>query len=200
MIKSEIRVLGISFATFDSRRRIPAQAVGVVYRGNRWLEGALRRPISPEKLDSALETARLVTRSQHFPQLRALFLDESITKLEGGLDIQVLSKKTGLPVILVLRRNLKTLANLPHVKWALKQRSLLVFFVGLGGMDLRQLLRICASEDGFPEALRVARIIASSIERLPTKRRPRAATLRSRGRRDRSFRGRLPSQPLASIS
>lgn len=187
MIKKEIRVLGISCGVPYPRRPIPIQVVGVVYRGNRWLEGVMRTTIPPDALDLTLRIAKMIVSSPHFPQLRVIALDELVTKHGRYIDIDALSKKTKLPVIAVLRqrgpilrlskrsvkiphRTLKAFAKLPCSRWRTATRSFAVYSAGLGEIDLEELLTICASEEGLPEASRVARITASSLERFLSER------------------------------
>lgn len=189
MIKKEIRVLGISCAVPYFRRPAPTQVVGVVYRGNRWLEGVMRTTIPPDTLDLTPRIATMIISSPHFPQLKVIALDELVTKHGSYIDINALSKTTTLAVIAVLRhrapilrlskrsvkiprRTLKSFAKLACIRWRVATRSFMVYSAGLGEIDLEELLTICASREGLPEATRVARITASSLERLLTERLP----------------------------
>jgi endonuclease V-like protein UPF0215 family len=181
MIKKEIRVLGIASAS-PQRDAASTHVVGVVYRGNRWLEGVMRTIIPREKANLAPGIAKMTTKSPHFPQLRIIALDELITKSGSYVDIRTLSKKTGLPVVAVLRgelpikrllktgarnrRAFKASAGLPCRKWKAAGMTYSVYSAGLGGVDLDELLEVCASKEGLPEAARVARIVAASLERL----------------------------------
>mgnify|MGYP001053772839 CR=1 FL=1 len=183
MIKKEIRVLGIASSTPQAKRGVPTQVVGVVYRGNRWLEGVMRAPVPPSVVDLAPNIANMVTRSPHFPQLRVIVLDELITKSGSFVDIESLSAKTRLPVIAVLRQRTPTrrpsksgakfsrkvyreFARLPCRKWKAGTRTFSVYYAGLGKIDLDELLEVCASREGLPEAVRVARLTASSVGKL----------------------------------
>jgi len=182
MIKREIRVLGISCAAPHPKRESPTQVVGVVYRGNRWLEGVMRTTIRPEAADLTPGIAKMAADSPHFPQLRAIALDELITKSGRYVDIRALSKKSRLPVIAVLRqkilikrlskslakssrRSLKAFAKLPCRIWGMEGKTFFVYSAGVGNLDLEELVSVCASREGVPEAARVARIAASSLER-----------------------------------
>ena len=182
MIKKEIRVLGVSFTEPHIKGPAPVQVVGVVYRGNRWLEGVIRTTAPPEATDLTPRIVRMVTRSSHFPQLRVLALGQLVSKSGRYVDIRVLSRKTGLPALAVLRQKipveplrnpprasrqqtLKALAKLPCREWKAVKR-LFVYYVGLREMDLEQLLEVCASREGVPEAARVAGIASSSLEKV----------------------------------
>jgi hypothetical protein len=183
MIKKEIRVLGVSFAAPRPRSAERIQVVGVVYRGNRWLEGVMRTTTPPRLADLTPGIVKMVTGSPHYPQLRVIALDELITKLGNYVDIETLSKKTRVPVVAVMlrrisvgrraktsvrlpRRILRAFLSLPCRKWSAGNKTFFVYSAGLGKIDLEELLGICASRKGVPEAARVARMIASSLRKL----------------------------------
>jgi len=183
MIKREIRVLGISCARPHPRPESPTQVVGVVYRGNRWLEGVMRTTIRSSAADLTPGIAKMVADSPHFPQVRVIALDELITKSGRYVDIRALSKKSRLLVIAVLRqkilikrlskslaklsrRSLEAFSKLPCRNWKMAGRTFFVYSAGVGDLDLVELVSVCASREGVPEAARVARIATSSLERL----------------------------------
>jgi endonuclease V-like protein UPF0215 family len=180
MIKKEIRVLGIACTTPHPMRTHPVQVIGVVYRGNRWLEGVMRTTAPPKLSDLTARIAKMITSSPHLPQLRVIALDELITKSGNYIDIEALSKKTRLPVIAVLRRRvltqplpkastrrsqraLKHVADLPSMNWRAAGRPFFVYSTGLVEVDLVELLEVCASREGCPEAVRVARITTAVL-------------------------------------
>jgi endonuclease V-like protein UPF0215 family len=180
MIKKEIRVLGIASVSFRTDAT-STHVVGVVYRGNRWLEGVMRTIIPRKQANLTTGIAKMATKSPHFPQLRIIALGELVTRSASYIDIRTLSKKTGLPVVAVLREEMpikcllktgarnrraqKAFAALPCRKWRAAGRAYSAYSAGLGGVDLEELLEVCASKEGLPEAARVARIVASSLER-----------------------------------
>lgn len=189
MIKKEIRVLGVSFAAPHRGRSGLIQVVGVVYRGNRWLEGAMRTTVPPEVRDLTPRITKMVTSSPHYPQLRVIVIDELVTRSGNYADIEVLSKKTRIPVIAVARqkipvrrltdastrlpeRAVKALASLPSTRWKAGGKTFFVYSAGLGKVDLEELLEVCASREGVPEAARVARITAFALEKFLFSRAP----------------------------
>jgi endonuclease V-like protein UPF0215 family len=181
MIKKEIRVLGIASASPHQRGGSPTHVIGVVYRGNRWLEGVMRAVVPRRQLNLAPGIIKMATRSPHFPQLRVIVLDELVTKFGRYIDLKVLSKKTRLPTVAVLRREVptsqfsktgaksrrvsKVLAGLHCRKWRSTDNTYFVYSAGVRLDELDELLKVCASREGLPEAARVARIIASSLEK-----------------------------------
>ncbi|HXZ97763.1 MAG TPA: DUF99 family protein [Candidatus Acidoferrum sp.] len=181
MIKKEIRVLGIASAS-PRRDDASTHVVGVVYRGNRWLEGVMRTVAPRDQLNLTSCMARMVTKSPHFPQLRLIVLDELFTKSGSYIDIEALSRNTGLPVMAVLakkipikhiqgiqagnRRAFKASVGLPCMRWRPANKTYFVYSAGSSGLMLDELLKVCASREGLPEAARVARIAAVSLERL----------------------------------
>jgi len=149
----------------------------------------MRTTVRPEATDLAPNIAKMVTGSPHFPQLRVIVLDELISKSGSYVDIEALSRKTRLPVVAVLRRKiiakrlpkkgarisqraLKVFAKLTYRMWKAGGKILFVYSAGLGKIDLDEILGVCASKEGLPEAARVARIIASSLEKFLVGRRP----------------------------
>jgi endonuclease V-like protein UPF0215 family len=44
-------------------------------------------------------------------------------------------------------------------------KTYFVYSAGMGVIDLDELLEVCASREGLPEAARVARITASSLQK-----------------------------------
>lgn len=182
MIKKEIRVLGLAFSPSSSISKSRIQVVGVVYRGNRWLEGAMRTSLPPEARGLSSAVSKMVTSSPHFPQLRVIVLDELVAKSGLYVNVEALSRKTRLPVVAVLRnrprlkraskesakhyaRRVKVLESLQSEPWRFRRRRFFIYSANLGEMDLSDLLRVCASEEGIPEAARVARIAITTLER-----------------------------------
>jgi endonuclease V-like protein UPF0215 family len=182
MIKKEIRVLGVAFSPPNPMSNSRTQVVGVVYRGNRWLEGAMRISVSPEATDLSFAISKMVKGSPHLPQLRVIVLDELVAKSGLYVNIEALSRKTGLPVVAVLRnrlrlkraskesardqaRRVKLLEGLQAELWRFGRRRFFIYSANLGGMDLNELLRVCASKEGVPEAARVASIAATTLKR-----------------------------------
>jgi endonuclease V-like protein UPF0215 family len=181
MIKKEIRVVGIACASPHQRKGSLTHIIGVVYRGNRWLEGVMRAVTPREQPNLTLKIAKMIIRSPHFPQLRVIVMDELITESGSYVEIKALSRKTGLPTVAVLRKQVPTKplsktrarsrhatkapANLPCWKWRSAGRTYFVYSAGMRGVELDELLRVCASREGLPEAARVARITASSLQK-----------------------------------
>ena len=188
MIKKEIRVLGVASVFPPQEIAASAQLVGVVYRGNRWLEGATRTVIPREETNLTRRITEMTVKSPHYPQLRVIVLDELIAELGSHIDIHALSKKTRLPVVAVLRRKTpikrlqesriahrrtaRTFSDPPYVRWRHAGKTFFVYFTGLSGVDLNELLKVCASKRGVPEAARVADITRSSIEKVLFGRKP----------------------------
>jgi hypothetical protein len=182
MIKKEIRVLGIASVTVRVGKSGSTHVVGIVYRGNRWLEGVMRVVIPWKQLNLTTGIAKMVIGSPHFPQLRVIVLDELVSKRGSYVDIEALSRKTGLPIVAVLqskprtwnlsktrtgaRRAIKMLTGLSGREWKAMGNTYFVYSAGIDEVNLDELLKVCASGKGTPEAARVARITASSLQNL----------------------------------
>jgi endonuclease V-like protein UPF0215 family len=188
MIKKEIRVLGVACASPHRNEAISTQVVAVVYRGNRWLEGVIRAIMPREATSLTRRIIEMTVKSSHYPQLRVIVLDELIAKSGSYIDIRALHKKTRLPVVAALsrkipikrlqesrmghRRVVRTFSDLPYAKWRYAGKTFFIYFAGLSGVDLNELLEVCASREGVPEAARIARITCSSLEKLLIGREP----------------------------
>jgi endonuclease V-like protein UPF0215 family len=182
MIKEEARVLGIACVALRTRHDVFTHVVGVVYRGKRWLEGVTRTVVPEEESYLTSAIADMTVKSPHYPQLQVIILDELTVRRGVRIEIEELSRKTGLPVIAVLSRKMSTRRvrarriakrgplrgdlNSPYIEWSGAGRVIFAYFAGLKQNDAKEYLRISTSKEGIPEATRVARAVCSSIAEL----------------------------------
>jgi len=113
-IKDEIRILGIDDGPFDIHRKGKALIVGVIYRGGKFLDGILRTEVTIDGTDSTEKIAEMVCRSK-YKDIRVIMLDGLGFAGFNLVDIDELFKKTGLPVIAVVRN----MPDFPAIKKAL---------------------------------------------------------------------------------
>jgi len=190
-IKPEIRVLGIDDGTFVPHTKGFVDVVGVVYRGGYWLDGVMRTEVEIDGMDATEKIASMIIKSPHYDQLRVVTLNGITLAGFNVVDIQELFTKLRLPVIAVTREkpNLKeikeALMNLPdherrweEVKKAGKiievctrrgEKPIYMQIAGLSEADAEKILGKTATRSNFPEALRVAHIIASGLAQLKEK-------------------------------
>ena len=177
-VKNEIRVLGIDDGPFGkNQKKVPV--FGVVFRGNSFLDSVLSATIDKDGLDSTDKLLEMINNSRQKSQLRAIMLDGISLGGFNIIDIEKLSRKTDMPVIVVIRR----MPNLAKMKTALKKFedfnkriSLLenagevfdsgkIFFqcFGIAAEKAREIIKKSTKIGNMPEPIRVAHIIASGV-------------------------------------
>ncbi|RMF89146.1 MAG: DUF99 family protein [Methanobacteriota archaeon] len=185
-IKDEIRILGVDDAPFDKFRDEKTDLIGVVFRGGSYVEGVLKREITVDGDDSTESIVEMVGSTRHRGHLRVLMLS-GITF--GGLnivDVDVLHRETGLPVIIVTRRlpdlaaMKKAITHVPRSDEKIRRllaagdlyeidmpggKMVVIQKKGLSLRDARDIVRRSTVRGLMPEPLRVAHLIASGITR-----------------------------------
>jgi endonuclease V-like protein UPF0215 family len=99
-IKPEIRILGIDDSALLSEK---VMIVGAVFRGGDWIDGVLRSEITKDGLDATEVICKMIKESKHYGQIRAVILDGITYGGFNVVDIQMLYRETGIPVIVVMR-------------------------------------------------------------------------------------------------
>ena len=178
MVKKEIRVVGIDDAPFDKFKDKKVLVVGVVMRGGSWVDGILSTKVAVDGSDTTKSIAGMINKCKFKPQLQCIFLDGIAVAGFNVVDVRELSKKTKLPVIIIIRR----MPDIENIKKTLikinkKDKIKLIekagdvikiddIFVQLTGIDLeeaRKILKIVCTRSLIPEPLRLAHLIASGI-------------------------------------
>lgn len=150
-VKKEIRVLGLAAEPLDGS----IVCVGVVYRGRLGLDGVLCG--SSTSLDITVAAASMIRDSAHFDQIRVIAVDMDRLPLGVGVDLDALASGTGKPVLGLTRAG----GELDE-RYMFPWRGLTVTSMGLGRGDAERVLDTC-SEEGYPEALRVASLVAEAF-------------------------------------
>ncbi|RZN33453.1 MAG: DUF99 family protein [Methanosarcinales archaeon] len=156
-IKPEIRILAIDDSALIADH---IMIVGVVFRAGEWLDGVLRSELVRDGLDGTDVIIEMVTGTRHYRQIRVIMLDGVTYGGFNVIDIRELHRRTGLPVIVVMRvapdmgRIRDALRNLPDfdVRWA-----------GISVDDAAKIVQISTTHSHIPEPLRVAHLIATGI-------------------------------------
>jgi len=185
-VKKEIRILGLDCAKVPRAKGHVAQIVGVIYRGRRWLDGVVTVDVETDKVDATEKIARMILTSVHYGQLRIVMLSDIALAGRNLVDIKELCERTHLPAMVVkeqaptLKEMRKMREKFRHCnvrKRALENagailpikrrsgRTLYVQFQGLSRSDVEKALDVSCS-GRIPEPLRVARLIASALERI----------------------------------
>ena len=179
-IKPEIRILAIDDSALIADR---IMIVGVVFRAGEWLDGVLRSELARDGLDGTDVIIEMVTGTRHYRQIRVIMLDGVTYGGFNVIDIRELHRRTGLPVIVVMRaapdmgRIRDALRNLPDfdVRWQaimsagtiakvdMIEGSLCIQCAGISVDDAAKIVQISTTHSHIPEPLRVAHLIATGI-------------------------------------
>lgn len=179
MVKAEIRVLGIDDAPFEKERDKEVLVVGTVFRGGTVLDGLLSCKVTVDGHDATEKLATMINRSRHKPQLQLVMLKGIALGGFNVIDVKGLSRKTGLPVLVVIKQRpdfraiRRALAHFPDgpARLALIRAAGKIEAVGKLWMQRTGITReratraieLTATRGLIPEPLRVAHIIASGV-------------------------------------
>lgn len=176
-MKSEIRVLGIDDSPFEFRSR-NVLVVGTFFRGGKMLDGLISFYIKKDGDDSTKNLIKSINSSKFKPQLQAILLDGIALGGFNVIDIKELNKKTGIPVIVVMRgypdkkkmfsvlKKIKQESKIKLIKKAGKIYQIdkiHIQFTGINFEDAKKVIKITTTYADIPEPLRIAHIIASGI-------------------------------------
>lgn len=181
-IKPEIRVMGVDDGAPVGNK---TPLVGVVLRGNKWVEGVLKSEITPDGMDVTDKLIEMVRSSRQRGQLRVIMSDGITFAGFNILDVHKVFEELGLPLIAVSRTrpNLKdirkALRNLPDWKerWNLIKRSgsvhpfrsprrratIYIQSVGIEPDTARQIVELTLGRSSIPEPIRIAHMVATAI-------------------------------------
>ena len=187
-IKQEIRVLGVDDGIFIPHSGGSAPVIGVVFRGGYWLDGVISTKVEVDGFDATDKIATMIVNSRHYEQLRVTMLDGITFGGFNVVDIKKLNDETRLPVIAVtrdkpdfddIRKALKNLRS-PQKRWKAILNAGEIFevssgrkgakaFMEISGIledDAKKIVRLTSTRSNVPEALRVAHLIASGINKV----------------------------------
>ena len=179
-IKSEIRILGIDDSALLNEK---VMIVGTVFRGGDWIDGVLRSEITKDGLDATDVICNMIKKSKHYGQIRVVILDGITYGGFNVVDIQMLYRETGIPVIVVMRsypdfEKIKlALKYFPdeEERWAIikragkiekitgKKNSIYIQRAGIGLETVKKIIQLTSIRSNIPEPLRVAHLIATGI-------------------------------------
>jgi endonuclease V-like protein UPF0215 family len=184
MIKPEIRILGFDDGAFESKSKGKVPVVGVIFRGGKFLDGALKTEVTIDGNDATEKIVKLINSSRHKQQLKVIMFDGVTLGGFNIVDIKKLNKKTGLPVVVINRKipNLeevknalmnfkdfkqrwKKILNAGKIKECKIQENKKVYYqsVGLDDEETEEIIKLSTTRSFIPEPLRVAHIIATAF-------------------------------------
>ncbi len=164
-----------------------ALLVGLVVRGQGYLEGVQTGRASVDALDATEAIAGMVEACPQRPQLKAVMLDGLTFAGFNVVDIQSLHERTGVPVLTLvdkrpdpasIRKALESRFPDWEERWRLLQApalhimdlpdgaALTAHLAGVTPTVARALLEVTTLRGHLPEAMRMAHLVASGMPRL----------------------------------
>jgi len=180
MLKREIRLIGIDDAPFNKFKKGDVLIVGTIFRGGSFLDGILSTRVTIDGDDSTDRLVRMINSSKFKSQIRCIILDGIALGGFNIIDIESLNTLTGVPVIVVVRREpniskiISTLTKLGKldkirlIEKAGKPEKINKVYIQIRGTDLEtasEIMRMTCTRSNIPEPVRIAHIIASGIVR-----------------------------------
>lgn len=178
-MKSGLRVIGFDDGFFIPKKKGQTVLVGVVYNFSGRVEGILSTKIKVDSLDSTRKIVYLLKNSKFLPQISVIFLSGINFAGFNLVDIEKLSEKLSLPIVIVFRKfpNLKKIKKaLERFKDSKKRLSLLekaghihelnsIHFqcISCSVEEAKALIRKTLLYSNIPEPLRLAHLMASGI-------------------------------------
>ncbi|MCD6467826.1 MAG: DUF99 family protein [Thermoplasmata archaeon] len=183
-MKKQIRVIGIDDGpfTFDQKKVV---VVGVVMRGSGYIEGVLKEEVTVDGDDATGVLVGMINRTRHHDQLRAVMLDGVALGGFNVVDVDMLYRETGIPVVTLTRDppdfdSMKKTLRSKFVDWEkrweviksnvlfevkTKHNPVYVSSSGVSREETEEIIRMFTIRGVVPEPLRVAHLIASAIVR-----------------------------------
>lgn len=165
MLKKQVRILGISGI---AEKRNKAFVVGVVFRGNSWLDGALAFPLDLQRRDHIASLANAIMRSKQYSQLHAVIFSRTQIIPGHTIDIVALARRLKLPVISIMKKGRAKTATRQLVgnryDLLVNGKRLSVFAKGIDMDGVGETFRIaCKRNFQVPEAARVADLMVKQV-------------------------------------
>lgn len=158
-IKKEIRVLGL--AAWSDSSTGTYETVGVLFRGNRWLDGVLRARSSTH--DVTEDVVEMIRNSNHHPQIRVILLHNELLTDGSHIDPHRLSEETERPVIAMgFEETVPETQGEGHRTHPATSSAILI---GINEETAKRVLRTSTRTEKYPEALRVAELLKDSFKR-----------------------------------
>jgi endonuclease V-like protein UPF0215 family len=157
--------------------------IGVIFRGGKFLDGALKTDVVIDGKDATDELIKLINSTRHKQQLRVMMFDGVSLGGFNIVDIKKIYQETKLPVIIInrkmpdLRRVKNALKNFDDFeeRWkailnageikecGIKDKKVYYQSIGLSDEETKEIIALSSTRSFIPEPLRVAHIIATAF-------------------------------------
>jgi len=153
-----------------TERKIGFVSMGVVFRGNRWMDGVIcNLELKGQDLVSTISTT--IRHSKQYSQLHAIILAKQ--ELFSSRELAELASSVSIPVIAILtpycytQSRVKAWADSGYYKLRVGGKHILVLAIGFDKEEAERILAVsCNPSTGEPEAVRVAELIVKSAQSL----------------------------------
>ena len=183
-VKQEIRILGIDDSPFSPQDRgEDILVIGTVHRGGGYLEGVISTFITVDGNNATSQLIEMINNSRHRGQLQVIMTDGIALGGFNVIDIEEVSMKTRLPVIVIMRHKpnfdniKKALLNVAEPEKKLKLmfkageimecmiNDATIYFQckGITAVKARDIIKTAITYGNMPEPIRTAHLIASGV-------------------------------------
>ena len=141
-------------------------AVGVIFRGNRWLDGIVYNQTAMKRKDLRSSISNTIRHSKQYSQLHAVIVAKQ--ELFSSLELAELASNIHIPVIALLgsknhpKIQLKARSEVKKYELKVRDQNVAVLAAGIGKEQAEEILAIGS---GFaasaPEAVRVAKLVVN---------------------------------------
>ncbi|MCK5025921.1 MAG: DUF99 family protein [Nanoarchaeota archaeon] len=179
-LKKFSSIVGFDDSPFNKFKDKDLLVVGTVMRGGSSINGIMSTRVQVDGNDATTKLICLIKKSKFRTQLKAILLDGIAFGGFNIIDMHKLHKKTGIPVIVIIRR-LPDFENIMQIleKIGKKSRIKLIEKAGKAvkigkiytqhaGCDMdyvKQVIRIATINAEIPEPLRISHLISAGIVR-----------------------------------
>jgi len=184
MLKSEIRILGFDDGAFEAKSSQPVPVIGVIYRGGKILDGALKTEVAVDGTEATEKLVKLINSTRHKQQLKVIMFDGITVAGFNMIDIKEIHEKTNIPVIVINRKmpdlksvknalkrfddfenRWKTVEDAGEIKECYVKDFKKVYFqhIGMDEETAKEVIKLSSTRGFIPEPLRVAHLIATAV-------------------------------------
>jgi len=177
-IKKFSLIVGFDDSPFNKFKDKEVLVTGTVMRGGYSIDGIMSTKVKVDGTDSTRKLISLIGKSRFRTQIKAILLDGIAFGGFNIIDINKLSKETGIPVIVIIRR-MPDFEKIKEILIKIKKKSkikliekagevtkignIYVQYTGCNLNQVKDILRITITNAEIPEPLRISHLISAGI-------------------------------------